>query len=48
LNQYQRSGVPLYVVYAGNANSTVLPQILTTEIVIKALEIAKGEIKNET
>lgn len=47
LNQYQRSGVPLYVVYAGNTNSTVLPQILTTEMVINALELAKGEIKNE-
>jgi thiol:disulfide interchange protein DsbD len=47
LNQYQRSGVPLYVVYGGNTNSKVLPQILTTEIVIDALELAKGEIKNE-
>lgn len=47
LNQYQRSGVPLYVVYAGNTGSAVLPQILTTEMVINALELAKGEIKNE-
>lgn len=47
LNRFQRSGVPLYVVYAGNINSTVLPQILTTDIVVSAIELAKGEIKNE-
>lgn len=48
LNQYQRSGVPLYVVYAGNQSYAVLPQILTTDIVIEALEKASGEIKNES
>ena len=47
LNQYQRSGVPLYVVYAGNDSYKVLPQILTTEIVVDAINNALGEIENE-
>lgn len=47
LNQYQRSGVPLYVLYSGNKNTRVLPQILTTQSVVEAIAIAKGEIQDE-
>lgn len=48
LQQYQRAGVPLYVVYSGNSGYQVLPQILTTETVINAIEKALGDIQNET
>lgn len=48
LNQYERAGVPLYVVYAGNKSQQVLPQILTTELVLEALKQASQEIKNDT
>lgn len=48
LNQYQRSGVPLYVLYAGTKSYTVLPQILTTDIVVNAIKQATGEIENES
>ena len=44
LKQYQRSGVPLYVVYAGNHYEQVLPQILTPEIVVEAINKAKKEM----
>lgn len=47
LNQYKRSGVPLYVVYAGDRSYQVLPQILTTQIVTDAIENALGDIQNE-
>jgi thiol:disulfide interchange protein DsbD len=47
LNQYQRSGVPLYVLYAGTKSATVLPQILTTDMVVDAIKQARGEIENE-
>lgn len=47
LNQYARAGVPLYVVYAGNQSHQILPQILTPDIVINAIERAKQEMKNE-
>lgn len=47
LNQYARAGVPLYVVYAGNQSHQILPQILTPEIVLTAINKAKQEIKNE-
>ncbi len=47
LQIYQRAGVPLYVVYSGESGYQVLPQILTTEIVINAIEKALGEIQNE-
>ena len=47
LNHYQRSGVPLYVVYAGEAAGQVLPQILTADIVVEALEKAIKETQNE-
>ncbi len=45
LKSYQRSGVPLYVVYAGTKNATVLPQILTPDIVKTAINNALQEIK---
>lgn len=48
LEQYQRSGVPLYVVYAGNHSKRVLPQVLTPDIVINAIQQAKKEINHAT
>lgn len=47
LNQYQRSGVPLYVVYAGNSYQQVLPQILTPDLVVQAINKAKKEITRD-
>ncbi|TLU67229.1 hypothetical protein FE810_02805 [Thalassotalea litorea] len=44
LQQYQRSGVPLYVIYAGDTYEKVLPQILTADMVIEAINQAKKEI----
>ncbi|BFM14153.1 hypothetical protein R50073_03360 [Maricurvus nonylphenolicus] len=40
LNQYDRSGVPLYLLYTGNPNqrAQILPQLLTESLVIEALE----------
>ncbi|HEY6529487.1 MAG TPA: protein-disulfide reductase DsbD [Cellvibrionaceae bacterium] len=39
LSEFKRSGVPLYVVYpAGTGKAELLPQVLTKEIVIEALE----------
>jgi thiol:disulfide interchange protein len=40
LQQFGRDGVPLYVLYSGRANDPprILPQILTTQIVITELE----------
>ncbi|QDP02310.1 hypothetical protein FNC98_13730 [Thalassotalea sp. PS06] len=46
LQQYQRSGVPLYVIYAGDSYEQVLPQILTADIVIEAINQAKKEINH--
>jgi thiol:disulfide interchange protein DsbD len=46
LGQYERAGVPLYVVYAGNNSKQVLPQILTTNTVINAINNAKEELEN--
>ncbi|XOV77939.1 MAG: protein-disulfide reductase DsbD family protein [Aestuariibacter sp.] len=37
LQQFNRSGVPLYVIYKGEGEGVVLPQILTPEIVINAV-----------
>jgi len=43
LNQFQRSGVPLYLVYpAGNGSPEVLPQILLESTVIEALNRVKS------
>ena len=47
LSQYKRAGVPLYVVYAGNKSKQVLPQILTPNTIIDAIEQAKKELNNE-
>jgi thiol:disulfide interchange protein len=38
LEQFGRSGVPLYLVYAKGGEPQVLPQILTPELVLKALK----------
>lgn len=39
LEEYQRSGVPLYLLYApGNDRAEVLPQVLTESIVLRAIE----------
>lgn len=42
LNQHNRSGVPLYLVYPADGTSTpvVLPQVLTSSLIIKALQAA--------
>ncbi|WP_394132260.1 protein-disulfide reductase DsbD family protein [Shewanella maritima] len=47
LKQFQRSGVPLYVMYAGNDYEQVLPQILTPETVVGAINTAKKEVNND-
>jgi thiol:disulfide interchange protein DsbD len=47
LTRYQRSGVPLYVMYAGQGEGTILPQVLTSNIVINAINQAQQEINNE-
>lgn len=48
LTRYQRSGVPLYVVYAGDQSEQVLPQVLTPDIVINAIQQAQQELNNAT
>jgi thiol:disulfide interchange protein DsbD len=45
LGQYQRAGVPLYVVYAGEDYEQVLPQILSPSMVVDAINLAKQEIE---
>ncbi|MEO1575450.1 MAG: protein-disulfide reductase DsbD domain-containing protein, partial [Pseudomonadota bacterium] len=42
LSEHGRSGVPLYVVYHGNAPGVVLPPVLTESIVLDALERPAG------
>ncbi|MEY4590073.1 MAG: hypothetical protein RL497_2149 [Pseudomonadota bacterium] len=43
LSEFKRSGVPLYVVYpAGSGKAELLPQVLTKDIVIEALERNAG------
>lgn len=44
LHQYQRAGVPTYLMYSadGSARAEILPQILTPDIVIRAMERAAG------
>lgn len=44
LQQYQRSGVPLYVLYTGQRSEQVLPQILTTQLVVNAIQQAREEL----
>ncbi|MEM0912035.1 MAG: thioredoxin family protein [Pseudomonadota bacterium] len=46
LRQYERAGVPLYVVYSGTQNHQVLPQVLTPGIVVDAIDNAKEELSN--
>ena len=46
LKQYERAGVPLYVVYSGTQNYQVLPQVLTPGIVIDAIDNAKEELSS--
>jgi thiol:disulfide interchange protein len=48
LKQFKRSGVPLYLVYpAGQGKAELLPQVLTKDIVIDALERnAPGKVAN--
>lgn len=40
VREHGRNGIPLYVLYAGNLNSApmILPQLLTTDIVVAALD----------
>jgi len=45
LNQFQRSGVPLYLIYpAGDAAAEVLPQILLESTLLKAIERTKEAV----
>ena len=44
LKSYERSGVPLYIVYAGTKSHEVLPQLLTPNMVIEAIQRAKEAI----
>ncbi|WP_394175793.1 protein-disulfide reductase DsbD family protein [Thalassotalea litorea] len=46
LQKYKRSGVPLYVIYGGSTYEKVLPQILTADMVIEAINQAKKEINH--
>lgn len=41
LKKYGRSGVPLYVLYGAHEEPTILPQVLTPEIVMNAVEKMK-------
>lgn len=47
LQSYKRSGVPLYVVYAGTHSSEVLPQVLTVNRVNNAIQNALKEVNHE-
>ena len=47
LKQYERAGVPLYVIYAGDQHVQVLPQILTPTIIINAINQARKELTND-
>lgn len=47
LTQYERAGVPLYVVYAGTQSKQVLPQILTPNTLIDAISRANKELNRE-
>ncbi|GEP01202.1 protein-disulfide reductase DsbD family protein [Methylobacterium haplocladii] len=42
LERYGRSGVPLYLLYRGKAEASVLPQILTEGVVLAAIEKRAG------
>lgn len=47
LSQYERAGVPLYVVYAGTKSKQILPQILSPNTLIDAINQAKKELNSE-
>ena len=47
LQQYDRAGVPLYVIYAGEKSIQVLPQILTPSRVITAINQAIKETSDD-
>lgn len=47
LQQYDRAGVPLYVIYAGEKSIQVLPQILTPNRVINAINQAIKETSDD-
>ena len=38
LEHFGRSGVPLYVVYEPDGSTEILPELLTQEIVLKAIK----------
>ena len=47
LNQFQRSGVPLYLVYPeGEASAEVLPQILLENTLISAIQRSRSNISD--
>ena len=46
LQQFDRAGVPLYVIYAGENYVKVLPQVLTPEIVVNNLNQALEELSH--
>ena len=46
LKQYDRAGVPLYVVYAGKHYVKVLPQVLTPDVVVSNINNALKERSN--
>ena len=48
LQSFERSGVPLYVLYSGLDSIKVLPQILTADIIVEAVNQAIHEVNNET
>ena len=47
LKAFQRVGVPLYVIYAGDDYVKVLPQVLTPDIVVNNLNLALQERNND-
>ena len=48
LERHGRSGVPLYLLYAGGAEPAVLPQILTEGTVLAALESVPASPSNRS
>ncbi|MEM8981837.1 MAG: protein-disulfide reductase DsbD domain-containing protein [Pseudomonadota bacterium] len=47
LNDNERSGVPFYAVYPGQGPAVVLPQILTTDTVMTAINLAIEKVHHE-
>lgn len=48
LREFNRDGVPLYVIYDYNGKTTVLPQLLTTKRVVAAIEQAAATKHKES